>query len=45
MKPDDKVIECKEFEDSIRGHSDQVMTDTARRVGQLADLQLALSSN
>merc|ERR1719446_1712209 len=40
---DDKVIECKEFEDRNRGHFEQVMTDIARLGEQIADLQRVIS--
>ena len=35
---DDKVIECKEFEDRNRGHFEQVMTDIARLGEQIAEI-------
>merc|ERR1719230_1857503 len=40
---DDKVIECKEFEDRNRGHFEQVMTDIARLGEQIADWQRVIS--
>merc|ERR1719390_96247 len=40
---DDKVIECKEFEDRNRGSFEQVMTDIARLGEQIADLQRVIS--
>merc|ERR1719182_485292 len=40
---DDKVIECKEFEDRNRGHFEQLMTDIARLGEQIADLQRVIS--
>merc|ERR1719498_1726915 len=40
---DNKVIECKEFEDRNRGHFEQVMTDIARLGEQIADLQRVIS--
>merc|ERR1719298_302206 len=36
---DDKLIECKEFEDKNRGTFEQVMTDIARLAEQIADLE------
>merc|ERR1719409_2185911 len=36
---DEKVIECKEFEDRNRGTFEQVMTDIARLAEQIADLE------
>merc|ERR1719238_2571084 len=36
---DNKVIECKEFEDKNRGNFEQVMTDISRLGEQIADLQ------
>merc|ERR1719213_978444 len=36
---DDKLIECKEFEDKNRGSFKQVMTDIARLAEQIADLE------
>merc|ERR1719174_923421 len=40
---DNKVIECKEFEDRNRGHFEQIMTDIARLGEQIADLQRVIS--
>ena len=40
---DDKVIQCKEFEDRNRGHFEQVMTDIARLWEQIADWQRVIS--
>merc|ERR1719217_988898 len=40
---DDKVIECKEFEDRNRGSFEQVMTDIARLAEQIADWQRVIS--
>jgi hypothetical protein len=40
---DDKVIQCKEFEDRNRGHFEQVMTDIARLGEQIADWQRVIS--
>merc|ERR1719258_527533 len=40
---DEKVIECKEFEDRNRGSFEQVMTDIARLGEQIADLQRVIS--
>jgi len=40
---DDKVIECKEFEDRNRGSFEQVMTDIARLGEQIADLQRVIA--
>ena len=40
---DEKVIECKEFEDINRGSFEQVMTDIARLAEQIADLQRVIS--
>merc|ERR1719163_1667365 len=40
---DDKVIECKEFEDRNRGHFEQIITDIARLGEQIADLQRVIS--
>merc|ERR1719329_377612 len=36
---DDKVIECKEYEEQNRGTYDQVVADLARLASQLGDLQ------
>merc|ERR1719316_2659620 len=36
---DDKLIECKEFEERNRGTYDQVMTDIARISEDIADLE------
>merc|ERR1719181_1278239 len=36
---DDKIIECKEFEEQNRGTFDQVVTDISRLVEQISDLQ------
>lgn len=36
---DDKIIECKEFEEQNRGTFDQVTTDISRLVEQISDLQ------
>jgi len=38
---DDKLIECKEFEDKNRGTFEQVMTDIARLAEQIADLSVS----
>merc|ERR1719482_1331177 len=40
---DDKVIECKEFEDRNRGSFEQTMTDIARLGEQIADLQRVIA--
>jgi len=40
---DEKVIECKEFEDKNRGSFEQVMTDIARLAEQIADWQRVIS--
>jgi len=40
---DEKVIECKEFEDRNRGSFEQVMTDIARLAEQIADWQRVIS--
>merc|ERR1719443_1342807 len=40
---DNKVIECKEFEDRNRGHFEQIMTDIARLGEQIVDLQRVIS--
>merc|ERR1719327_1735715 len=40
---DEKVIECKEFEDKNRGSFEQVMTDIARLAEQIADMQRVIS--
>merc|ERR1719235_975962 len=40
---DNKVIECKEFEDRNRGQFEQIMTDIARLGQQIADLQRVIS--
>jgi len=36
---DDKIIECKEFEEQNRGTFEQVMSDISRLVEQISDLQ------
>jgi len=36
---DDKIIECKEYEEQNRGTFDQVTTDISRLVEQISDLQ------
>merc|ERR1719281_397094 len=36
---DDKLVECKEFEEKNRGTYDQVMTDIARIAENIADLE------
>jgi len=36
---DDKIIECKEYEEQNRGTFDQVVTDISRLVEQISDLQ------
>ena len=36
---DDKIIECKEFEEQNRGTFEQVTTDISRLVEQISDLQ------
>merc|ERR1740117_2076507 len=36
---DDKIIECKEFEEQNRGTYDQVVSDISRLVEQISDLQ------
>jgi hypothetical protein len=36
---DDKIIECKEFEEQNRGTFDQVTSDISRLVEQISDLQ------
>merc|ERR1719214_399681 len=38
---DDKLIDCKEFEEKNRGTYDQVMTDIARLSETIADLERA----
>lgn len=40
---DDKVIQCKEFEDRNRGHFEQVMTGIARLWELIADWQRVIS--
>merc|ERR1719326_2090794 len=40
---DEKVIECKEFEDRNRGSFEQVMTDIARLAEQIADWQRVIA--
>merc|ERR1719446_1317111 len=41
---DDKIIECKEFEEQNRGTFEQVMSDISRLVEQISDLQPDSSS-
>merc|ERR1719272_2420968 len=36
---DDKIIECKEFEEQNRGTFEQVVSDISRLVEQISDLQ------
>merc|ERR1719183_1686882 len=36
---DDKIIECKEFEEQNRGTFEQVTTDISRLIEQISDLQ------